>query len=130
MSSTGRRVLLMTVSLMAVIGGASMPWAPCIGQEAAPQPAVFNQCAVCHSTDGSNGTGPTLKGLFGRAAGSVLGFRYSRAMRGAGIAWDAETLDVYLRSPQEFVPGNVMPFPGVPDSAERAALIAYLRSLK
>jgi len=70
---------------MAVIGGASMPWAPCLGQDAAPQPEVFNQCAVCHSTDGSNGTGPTLKGLFGRPAGSVVGFRYSRAMRGAGI---------------------------------------------
>ncbi len=130
MSSTGHRVLLMAVILMAVIGGASLPWAPCLGQDAAQQPAVFNQCAVCHSTDGSNGTGPTLKGLFGRPAGSVVGFRYSRAMRGAGIVWDAKGLDDYLRSPQDFIPGNVMPFPGVPDSAERAGLIAYLRSLK
>jgi cytochrome c len=120
----------MTVTLMTVIVGASMPWAPCIGQEAAPRPEVFNQCAVCHSTDGNNGTGPTLKGLFGRPAGSVLGFRYSRAMRGAGIVWDAKALDDYLRSPQDFIPGNVMPFSGVPDSAERAGLIAYLRSLK
>jgi cytochrome c len=120
----------MAVILMAVIGGASVPWAPCVGQDAGPQPEVFNQCAVCHSTDGSNGTGPTLKGLFGRPAGSVLGFRYSRAMRGAGIVWDAKALDDYLRSPQDFIPGNVMPFSGVPDSAERAGLIAYLRSLK
>jgi cytochrome c len=119
----------MAVILMAVIGGASVPWGPCVGQGAAPQPEVFNQCAVCHSTDGSNGTGPTLKGLFGRPAGSVLGFRYSRAMRGAGIVWDAKALDDYLRSPQDFIPGNVMPFSGVPDSAERAGLIAYLRSL-
>ena len=35
-----------------------------------------------------------------------------------------------LRSPQDFISGNVMPFSGVPDSAERAGLIAYLRSLK
>jgi cytochrome c len=121
--------------LMAVIGGASMPLAPMplapgIGQEAAPRPEVFNQCAVCHSTDGTNGTGPTLKGLFGRPAGSVSGFRYSRAMRGAGIVWDAKALDDYLRSPQDFIPGNVMPFSGVPDSAERAGLIAFLRSLQ
>jgi cytochrome c len=129
-SSTGRPVLLITVSLMAVIGGASMPWAPCMGQDAAPQPEVFNQCAVCHSTDGSNGTGPTLKGLFGRPAGTILGFRYSRAMRGAGIVWDAKALDDYLRSPQDFIPGNVMPFSGVADSAERAGLIVYLRSLR
>ena len=125
MSSTGHRVLL-----MAVIAGASTPWAPCIGQEAASRPEVFNQCAVCHSTDGSNGTGPTLKGLFGRPAGSVLGFRYSRAMRGAGIVWDAKALDEYLQSPQDFIPGNVMPFSGVSDSVERAGLVAYLRSLK
>jgi len=115
---------------MAAIAGLSMQWAPCIGQAAGPGPEVFNQCAVCHSTDGSNGTGPTLKGLFGRPAGSVPGFRYSRAMRGAGIVWDAKALDEYLRSPQDFIPGNVMPFSGVPDSAERAGLIAYLRSLK
>jgi cytochrome c len=93
-------------------------------------PEVFNQCSVCHSTDGSNGTGPTLKGLFGRQAGTILGFRYSRAMRGAGIVWDAKALDDYLRSPQDFIPGNVMPFSGLADSAERAGLIAYLRSLK
>ncbi len=114
---------------MAAIGGASMPWTPSLGQNAAPQPEVFNQCAVCHSTDGSNGTGPSLKGLFGRQTGSVPGFRYSRAMRGAGIVWDAKSLDDYLRSPQDFIPGNVMPFAGVPDSAERSGLIAYLRSL-
>ena len=130
MSSTGYRSFLMRVIPMAAIAGASMPWAPCVGQEAAPRPSVFDQCTVCHSSDGSNGTGPTLKGLFGRPAGSVPGFRYSRALRGAGVVWDAKALDAYLRSPQDFIPGNVMPFSGVPDSAERAELIAYLRSLK
>jgi cytochrome c len=128
-SSTGHRLSPMAVILMAVIG-ASLPRGPCTGEEAASRPEVFNQCAVCHSTDGSSGTGPTLKGLFGRQAGSVPGFRYSRAMRGAGIVWDAKALDDYLRSPQDLIPGNVMPFSGVPDSAERAGLIAYLRSLR
>jgi cytochrome c len=129
--SAGIRFLLMAVpAVMASIAGISMPLATCIGQEAAPRPEVFNQCAVCHSIDGGIGTGPTLKGLFGRPSGSVSGFRYSREMRGAGVVWDAKALDDYLRSPQDFIPGNVMPFSGVPDSAERAGLIAYLRSLK
>jgi cytochrome c len=130
MRSAGIRSLIAVPAVVAQIVGASMPWATSIGQEAAPRPEVFNQCAVCHSIDGSNGTGPTLKGLFGRPSGSVLGFRYSRAMRGAGVVWDAKALDDYLRNPQDFIPGNVMPFSGVPDSAERAGLIAYLRSLK
>ena len=133
---------------VALIAGALMLAALCRGQDAAPGGGKaaaddlarggnlargsdpFSQCAVCHSVDGSIGTGPTLKGLFGRTAGSVAGFRYSRAMRGAGITWDAESLDRYLQSPQDFVPGNVMPFSGVPDPGERARLIAYLRSLK
>jgi cytochrome c len=116
--------------VIAAAAGAAMLWAaPCVAQEAAPRPEVFNQCGVCHSTDGSNGTGPTLKGLFGRRTGSVPGFRYSRAMRDAGIVWGPQALDDYLRNPQDFIPGNVMPFSGVPDSAERTELIAYLRSL-
>jgi cytochrome c len=101
-----------------------------IGQDASPKQNAFDQCAVCHSTDGSNGTGPTLRGVFGRKSGSVPGFRYSRAMRSAEITWDEKTLDQYLSDPQEFIVGNVMPFSGVPDPAERARIIAFLRSLK
>lgn len=101
---------------------------PGIGQVKAGQ-APFEQCAVCHSVDGSNGTGPTLKGVFGRQSGTVPGFRYSRAMRTAGITWDDKTLDQYLSNPQEFIAGNVMPFSGVSDPKERAEIIKYLRSL-
>jgi cytochrome c len=103
---------------------------PSIGQVASPKKEAFDQCAACHSTDGSNGTGPTLKGVYGRQSGTVAGFRYSRAMRGAGITWDEKTLDQYLSSPQEFIVGNIMPFSGVTDPGERASIIAYLRSLK
>ena len=107
-----------------------MPVVPSIGQVGSPKKEPFDQCAACHSTDGSNGTGPTLKGVFGRQSGTVAGFRYSRAMRSAGITWDEKTLDQYLSSPQEFVVGNIMPFSGVTDPGERASIIAYLRSLK
>lgn len=90
----------------------------------------FAACAVCHSIDGSLGTGPTLKGVVGRQSGTVPGFRYSRAMKSAGVTWDAATLDRYLADPQSVVPGNVMPFSGVQDSGERAKIIAYLTSLR
>ena len=33
-------------------------------------------CAICHAM-GSNGTGPALKGVFGRAPGGADGFAYS-----------------------------------------------------
>jgi len=103
---------------------------PSVGQVGAPKKEAFDQCAACHSTDGSNGTGPTLKGVYGRQSGTVAGFRYSRAMRSAGITWDEKALDQYLSSPQEFIVGNIMPFSGVTDPGERASIIAYLRSLK
>lgn len=92
--------------------------------------AVFEQCAACHSIDGNTGVGPTLRGVVGRKAGTVPGFRYSRAMKSATLAWDEKTLDGYLADPQKVVPGNLMPFSGLPDEKQRADLIGYLATLQ
>jgi cytochrome c len=101
-----------------------------IAQDAAAGKAVFAQCTACHSIDGSNGVGPSLQGIDGRKAGTFAGFRFSRAMKSAGTVWNATTLDAYIADPQKAVPGNVMPFSGVPDAKQRADLIAYLKTLK
>jgi cytochrome c len=114
---------------LGVFGGALIAAGASIGQDSKVA-APFTQCAVCHSVDGSKGTGPTLKGVIGRESGSVPGFRYSRAMKGAQITWDDQSLDRYLADPQEFVPGNAMPFSGLSDAAERAEIIAYLKTLR
>ena len=87
------------------------------------------QCAACHSIDGSSRTGPTLKGIAGRKAGSVADFHYSRAMKRANVVWDAASLDAYLNQPQQVIPGNTMPFAGVADAKQRADLVAYLKTL-
>ena len=104
--------------------------APVAGQELTTGKQLFDQCAVCHSIDGTNGVGPTLKGVIGRKAGTVPGFRYSRAMKSSEVTWDDKSLDAYLSDPQGFIPGNVMPFSGVADASERMAIIAYLKTLK
>lgn len=98
-------------------------------QDAAAGKAVFAQCVACHSVDGTNGAGPTLKGIVGSKSGEVAGFRFSRAMKNAGITWDAKTLDAYIANPQTAIPGNVMPFSGLPDAKQRGDLIAYLATL-
>ena len=90
---------------------------------------AFAKCQVCHSIDGKNLLGPTLKGIIGRPAGSVEGFRYSRALKNAKIIWDEKTLDAYIDNPQQVAPGTTMPFSGIADPGERADVIAYLRSL-
>jgi cytochrome c len=89
-----------------------------------------SQCAACHSIkEGVNLVGPNLAKIFGRKAGSVPNFRYSPALRDSGIVWDEAALDKWLINPREDVPGNHMPYPGVPDAQKRADLIAYLKTL-
>ncbi|MGP8229184.1 MAG: c-type cytochrome [Steroidobacteraceae bacterium] len=111
--------------------GGALTLAPAsLAQSTAADSAAFQLCAPCHSLDGSNGTGPTLKGVIGRLSGTVPGFRYSRAMKSAAITWDATSLDRYLADPQALVPGNIMPFSGIQDAATRDAVIVYLRSLR
>lgn len=87
----------------------------------------FRECAACHSVEpGVNNVGPSLAGLFGRAAGSLPDFRYSAAMRRSGITWTPQTLDTFIADPQKRVPANRMPYAGLIDPAARADLIAYL----
>ena len=99
------------------------------GAHAATPPA-YAACAACHSSDGTNGLGPSLKGAYGRKAGSAAGFRYSPAMKRATIVWDEKSLDQFLADTQKAIPGNTMPFPGVPDAKSRAEIIDYLKTVK
>ncbi len=110
----------------------SLVWLPTVAraQDAAAGKQAFTQCAACHSVEAVNGAGPSLRGIFGRKAGSFAGFRYSRALKSAGISWDDKNLDTYLVDPQKLVPGNLMPFSGVPDAKQRADLIAYLKTVR
>ncbi|RQO67109.1 hypothetical protein DBR44_17635 [Aquitalea sp. FJL05] len=103
---------------------------PVFADSPATAPAAFAQCAACHSVNGSNGVGPSLKGIIGRKVGSSPGFRYSRAMKTLGKSWDKALLSAYLANPQQAVPGNVMPFAGVPDAGQRAAIVNYLATLQ
>lgn len=91
---------------------------------------VFAVCAACHAPDLPTKTGPDLRGVVGRKSGSVPGFRYSRALKTAGVVWNDATLDAFLAEPQAAFPGSAMPFPGMPDAEQRLALIAYLKTLK
>jgi cytochrome c len=89
--------------------------------------AVFEQCAACHSLDGTGEyDGPTLKGVIGRKAGSLEDYRYSAAMKRSDVVWDTVTLDKYVADPQAFISGNRMAFAGISDNAQRDDLIAFL----
>jgi cytochrome c len=101
----------------------------CWAQDAEMGKQAFAACAPCHAPD-QNGVGPKISGVLNRPAGSVEGFRYSRAMKNSKIVWDEKSLDAYLADPQKLVPGNLMPFSGIADAQQRSDLIAYLGTLK
>jgi cytochrome c len=116
------RVLMGALALMAAAGVARAEGDAARGEKR------FEECATCHTLErGVNNVGPSLFGLFGRKAGEIADFRYSPALKKSGIAWNPQTLDSFIADPQKEVPGNRMPFAGMPDAGERADLIAYLQ---
>ena len=99
--------------------------------DAAAGEKVFGKCKACHKLDGTDGTGPHLNGVVGRAVASVSGFGYSDGMHAhAGEApdWTPEALEHFLLNPKAAVKGTKMAFADLPKVQDRANLIAYLQS--
>ena len=92
---------------------------------------AYRVCAGCHSLEpGRQSAGPSLARIFGRKAGTVDGFtRYSKALKESGVVWNEKTLDAWIEKPDALIPGNFMPFPGIPDPEARADLVAFLKSV-
>jgi len=93
---------------------------------------VFARCAGCHKiADGSaHGIGPDLFGVAGRKPAAAAGYGYSNTLRGLSGTWTSEQLDGFLTDPAGFAPGTSMHFEGLPDAADRAAVIKYLQDWK
>jgi len=91
---------------------------------------LFLRCASCHEIQpsGVKRIGPSLQGVVGRKAGSLADYPYSPAMKAADLVWDKVTLDRWLERPGDVVPGTAMAFGGLPNAADRQAVIAYLEN--
>ncbi len=96
---------------------------------------VFKKCAACHTGDegGANKVGPNLWGIVDRPVASHEGFSYSSSMqefsKGGEELWTYDNLNHFLIKPKAFVSGTAMGFAGIKKDADRADLIAYLRTL-
>jgi cytochrome c len=90
------------------------------------------QCLVCHETAPEyHKEGPALAGIYGRQAGTAPFFGKYKALKGANFAWDEKTLDRWLADPRSLVDGRDTGMTlRIDDPAQRADLIAYLKSLR
>ena len=109
----------------------TVPPARAQDQAGAGRAVVETECGACHTLEPDDlARGPFLGGVVGRKSAARADFEYSPAMAAAGKTWDPATLDIYLANPQALVPGTKMTFAGLPDAAQRQAVIAFLATLK
>ena len=89
---------------------------------------IFKKCAACHSITegGANKIGPALWGVLGRPAGTVPGYKYSKAMAAHGKNWSFEEMNGFLIKPKDWIKGTKMSFAGLKKAKDRAAVILYM----
>lgn len=100
------------------------------GDPAKGQEAFTQLCSGCHSVGQvvrGGQIGPDLLEVFGRGAGSQPGFNYSKAMSQLTQTWDRISLNMFLSSPDRYVPGTNMTVAPVTDAAARRNIVTFLQ---
>tara|TARA_B100001971_G_C17934215_1_gene404282 strand:- start:33 stop:563 length:531 start_codon:yes stop_codon:yes gene_type:complete len=89
---------------------------------------VFKKCLACHSIEkgGPNKIGPNIFAVLNRRAGSVSGYKYSKAMAAYEKVWSFEEMNGFLTKPKDWIKGTKMSFAGLKNAKDRAAVILYL----
>ena len=88
------------------------------------------KCSVCHtlSPDGKRRAGPTLFGVFGRMAGTLEGYPYSKALLDSDIIWSEETINrLFSEGPDIVTPGTKMPIQRMKNEQDRIDLVTFLK---
>ena len=93
---------------------------------------MVQQCKGCHDlNEGQGRQGKvSLWQIEGRGRGSLAGVVYSPALKAIGGTWTHENLDLFLKDPQQAVPGTTMPLAGIEDAALRKELVDFLVKLR
>ena len=129
------RVAVVSAAALTALGGSAFA-----AGDAAKGKEIYTTalCATCHQVGpgAKNSVGPELNGIIGRKAASVADFpSYSAGMKklGAeGFVWTEENIDKWIADPKAMIPDSVMSltFQGLPDAAQRADVIAYLKTVQ
>jgi len=128
------------MKLKLVLAGLMIAVAPTIAfaeGDAKKGEKVYKKCKACHVLEKEkNKVGPHLVGLFGRAAGSVEGYKYSKGKDKGMVAkaaeignWDEAKLDEFLTNPKKYLGGKSKMSFKLKKAGQRADIIAYFKSL-
>lgn len=92
---------------------------------------LAKKCTACHSFNegGPAKVGPNLWNIVNAAQGRDSGFGYSTALAGLGGVWSYTELNGFLEKPKAWLKGTKMNFAGLKKPADRANMIAWMRSL-
>ena len=93
---------------------------------------VAKACAACHNFDkgGANGVGPGLWNVVGAKKQAHAGYTYSGTLNtNGGDVWEYENLNKFLWNPKKYAPGTKMNYVGIKKPEDRAAVVAWLRTL-
>ena len=94
------------------------------------QKQFARKCSVCHTLepDGKRRAGPTLHKVFGRIAGTLDGYKYSKALIDSKIIWNEKTIhQLFTEGPDVVLPGTKMPIQRMKSSQDRIDLITFLK---
>lgn len=92
---------------------------------------LSKKCTACHSLNsgGTNRVGPGLWNIVNAPKAKVTGFSYSDSLIALGGNWTVQDLNLWLKSPKKFAPGNAMSFAGLRKTKDRANMVAFLNSI-
>ncbi len=134
--TTKRSVAAAFAAALALIAAAPPAWS---AGDAAKGKRVFNKCKACHSlVAGKKKVGPSLHGMFGRSAGTLEGFKFSKDMKAAGangLVWSDETFLIYMEKTKAYIGSFIgrkkartrMAFPGLKKARDRENLLVFLK---
>ena len=88
------------------------------------------KCSVCHTLveNGKKRAGPTLYKIFGRKAGSLEGYKYSKSLIESDIIWNEESINrLFDKGPDKVTPGTKMPIQRMKKIQDRQDLVMFLK---
>lgn len=131
------KVAMVAVGMTLAAASVTSPtWA---AGDAAKGKKVFNKCKACHKLAANKkAIGPSLHGMFGRKAGTLAGYKYSKDMKAAGakgLVWDDKTFGEFITKPKKYLGGVLgkkkgrtkMSFNGLRKAKDRDNLLTFLK---